>query len=131
MPSVPRSPLHATSLRATLTSVLHRAAWLRLLVTALLCVVGVARPVAQMSDADAAKRSNGPIQVSASTREGELAALRKRIANGPGDDEVHLVEVRPDRIADDRGCIGVDASHDARPSSLVVERSRARGPPLG
>lgn len=129
-PSAPRSPCTRPSLRANLTTVLHCAAWLRLLVTALLCVVGVARPVAQMSEAEAAKRANGPIEVSASTREGDLTALRKRIGNETGDDEASLVDAPPDCIAASLGCIDVGTSDDARLTSTLVERPRARGPPL-
>jgi hypothetical protein len=122
--------LHATSLRATLTTVLHRAAWLRLLVTALLCVVGVARPVAQMSDAEAAKRANGPIHVTASSREGDLTALRKRIANDSRDEDASLVDVRPGCTGASLGCIDAGTSRDVRFTSTPEERPRARGPPL-
>ena len=111
-------------------TVLHRAAWLRLLVTALLCVVGVARPVAQMSDAEAAKRANAPIQVSASSREGDLTALRKRIANESRDDEAILLDARTDCTAASLGCIDAGTSRDVGLSSPFAERPRARGPPL-
>jgi hypothetical protein len=121
--------LQATSLRATLMTVLHRAAWLRLLVTALLCVVGVARPIAQRSDADAAMRANGPLHVSASTREGELVALRKRAADDSSDDEASLSEGRS--LVVDRGRVEVGASRDDRSSRASVEQPCARGPPIG
>lgn len=111
----------------------HCAAWLRLLVTALFCVVGVARPLAQRSDADgdAARRASGPMHVTASTREGELTALRKRAADEWLDDEAGLVEVPPDRIAADLGRVDVGTWRDARPSSVYAEHPRARGPPRG
>jgi hypothetical protein len=122
--------LHATSLRATLMMVPHRATWLRLLVTALLCVVGVGRPLAQRSEADAAVQANGPNHVSASTREGELVTLRKRVADPSNDDKASLVEAPPDRVAADRGRVDVGVWCDARRSSVSAERPRARGPPI-
>lgn len=122
--------MRAPALQVTLTTVPHCAAWLRLLVTALLCVVGVVRPVAQLSDAEAAKRASGPIQVSASTREGDLTALRKRIANESREDEASLVDARPDCSAASLGCIEAATSRDVHLTSSFAERPRARGPPL-
>jgi hypothetical protein len=122
--------LRATSRRATLIEVLHRAVWLRLLVAALFCVVGVARSHAQRSEADAAKRANGPMHVSASTREGELTALRKRGAEPSRDDEASLADAEPELVAADRGCVDAGTVRRARPASASVERPSARGPPI-
>jgi len=121
--------LHASSLRATLIMVLHRAAWLRLLVTALFCVVGVARPLAQRFDATAAVQANEPRHVAASTREGELTVLRKRGGAESSDDDALLAEVRPDRLSANHRHAELGASRDARPSSGYAEHLRARGPP--
>jgi hypothetical protein len=121
--------LHATSQRATLMMVPYCAAWLRLLVTALFCVVGVTRPLAQTPEPARSVRANDPIHVSASIREGELTALRKRGADDSSDDEASLVEDGPDRVAADRGRVDVGAS-PARPSIASIERPCARGPPI-
>jgi hypothetical protein len=108
----------------------YRAVWLRLLVAALLCVVGVGRPLAQRSEQDAAMRASGPMHVSVSTRESELTALRKRGADESGDDEASLGEAEPDRVAADRGRVDVGTSHRDGPSCIALERPCARGPPI-
>ncbi|MCX4242008.1 hypothetical protein [Paraliomyxa miuraensis] len=106
------------------------AAWLRLLVTALLCVVGVARPLTQVSAAAAATRASDPAQVSTSARLGELSLLRKRVANDSSTHEAGLVGARPSLVVAAPRPVGVVASRDARASSTSVERPRARGPPI-
>lgn len=123
--------LHATSLRATLVKVPHCAAWLRLLVTALFCVVGMGRALAQSSNGTAEVQANEPMHVSASTREGERIALRKRGADEWTDDLAILVEAPPERLAAARTLLDMGAPHGARLSSAHVERPRARGPPIG
>jgi hypothetical protein len=75
-------------------------------------------------------RANGPIHVTASTREGELAALRKRGADQSSDDETSFVEDEPDRVEADRRRIDESTSRHDRPSSPSLERPCARGPPI-
>lgn len=106
------------------------AAWLRLLVTALLCVVGVARPLAAVSDDATAARASDPVHVSASVLHAELPVLRKRVADDSRADEASLLGARAALVVGNRRPVVVDASRHARPSSASVERPRARGPPI-
>jgi hypothetical protein len=122
--------LRPLSLRATLWTVLHCAAWLRLLVTALLCVVGASRPLAPCSSATSSVEANEPMHVSAATREGDRMMLRKRAANESTDDLAILVDARLERLVEARRSIDPGTSRDARRSSADAERPRARGPPI-
>jgi hypothetical protein len=126
----PNSHLRHATGHATLMMVPSCAAWLRLIVTALVCVAGLARPVAQRSDGPDAVRAPEPSQLSAAHRETELVRLRKRASEEPGTDAIGIVreEHALGRAAEQTFESIPDRDVDGR--SAWQERSRARGPPL-
>jgi hypothetical protein len=106
------------------------ASWLRLLLTTLLCVAGVARPIGHRTDANAVRAAE-PMHVSAPGRTIELSRVGTRFVDDPvgdgpatfaspvehiGSRDPELVDARPDE-----GVLLSSAPHDL---------SRARGPPI-
>jgi hypothetical protein len=116
---------------ATIMMVLACPAWVRLLVTALLCVVGVARPIASRSDAAAALRGNEPMHVSSTTREAELCRERKRTVDDSSGDDLAVVGQRSGRARFVVGLADLCLNGVVRAVTASLERGRARGPPIG
>jgi hypothetical protein len=121
--------LRGVTLRATLIMVPLCAAWLRLLVTALFCVVGVVRPGVHRSEGPAL-RAPQPSEISAAHRESELLRLRERITPETHGDDASLVDVELHRPVLAGLSAGSHTSRDVRVHSAWQERSRARGPPI-
>lgn len=106
-----------------------RFAWLRLLVTALLLVAGLARPVVASAQSSGARRDREPMQVAAATGHGELCRLSERRTSDPAADGQAVLDELAARATRARGRLAADS-----PSALVapqerVERVRVRGPP--
>jgi hypothetical protein len=106
------------------------AAWLRLLVTALLCVTGVARPIAQRSDAANSVRAQEPMHVSAPGRDTEVSRLGRRTADDPSGDTPGINDAFVDRVVVDSLLVDMRDPLAARPASASHDMSRARGPPM-
>lgn len=104
--------------------------WLRLLVTALLCVAGVARPVAHRCDASSAVRVHEPMHVSMPVRDAELSRIGKRAVDDLGD-APGLVAAPFVAFVGQPSIVRPHAVDELRLPSAACERSRARGPPLG
>jgi len=104
------------------------AAWLRLLVTALLCVAGIARPVARPGDAASTVRVHEPMHVSAPGGKIELPRLGTRTSED-ADDPNGIVETLYDGVASDPRLVEQPVARGARVASALYDLSRARGPP--
>jgi hypothetical protein len=105
------------------------AVLIRLLVTALLCVAGLARPSGQRSESPAELRAGEPMELSAATREGEMSRVRKRGVDEPDGDSPAFVEDDCDRDAPGWNELERPRQVDATHAVTTHERPRARGPP--
>jgi hypothetical protein len=105
-----------------------RALWLRLLVTALLCVAGIARPVASSGDSNGV-RLGEPMHVSTPGRAAELSRFRaSRADDASGEADGILDDALRLHLAS-RSCATRSSRH-VEPSSAIHDFARARGPPL-
>jgi hypothetical protein len=106
-----------------------RALWLRLLVTALLCVAGLARPVGPQREANGV-RIGEPMHVSAPGRAAEVSRLG---ASGVEDPSTETSGILDDALSSRRVASVPSVSRSTRhadPCSAEHDGARARGPPL-
>lgn len=108
---------------------LRSAHWLRLVVTALLCLAGVTRPPAARSDAVGSCGRSEPMHITASAGRGELVRVGQR-NDEPTSESTAVIEAFEQAIALESTLVDLHAPQGTRPSDASPERARARGPPV-
>jgi hypothetical protein len=102
--------------------------WLRLLLAALLCAAGVARPVAARCGDAGVRRGQQPVHAAATDRRAEVVRIGARADEIAGDAPALVANL--DTIAAAFGReLGVRPPRGTLPSCLPRHLSRARGPP--
>lgn len=106
----------------------RRTQWLRLVLTALLCLAGVARPAPARWEAAGTRGQAEPMHLTTAAGRGEVVRVGKRSDESTGD-VVGVVEAFERLIALDTSIVELRAPGVIRPPRSPWHRARARGPP--
>lgn len=106
-----------------------RLGWVRLALAALLCVVGVARPLVSGSGDASARRGQEPTHVGAADRRAELVRVGQRSDDVAGDTPGAVTELLVGATLHARVVV-LRAPRGSVPESVPRHLGRARGPPV-
>lgn len=115
--------------RATIMLVSSRLGWVRILLAALLCVVGGTRPVLSQAGDSSTRRGQEPSHVNATGRPAELVRMGERADDVAGDTPGVVAELPVAAVGHARVVV-LRAARGSIPESVARHLRRARGPPV-